>query len=196
MGAPIISTTLSDADGSVMSDRFDDKIEAIRAILRTYIPGVSNVLKGIRPPGDEEIPFPCFMVGAGGVRATMRSTAKYDTRWTVDVFWMVGDSNPEAAEQKGTNILMLLRKLFSNNASTITGAGYGNGPYGQDPYGDPWPSAAANSFRQYLPYWVDSEQTKNDKSPLFKSFGDGPKYTVVGHFSLTLQTWELISQAQ
>lgn len=196
MGLTQIQTTLVAPQGGGLKDIIDDQVEAMRAIMRVYIPGLGNFLKGIRPIGDESIPVPCLMLQARKFDPQFITTAKMHRYTMVQMVYYVGNDNPETAALMCSNVAVILAKLFSNNGlSDIMpgGVGFGVSPYGDDPYGDPYPDANSNSFYQYDPYWLSATVTEAGISPLFKFWGDnGPKYVAIGTFQLKLERVELV----
>jgi len=166
----IIQTTLG---GGTLVDQADSQIEAVRALIKTYIPGMANVQKGILLPGDELIKPPIIMLQARKPRPRMYTTAKFHTDRSIEFVFWVGNDNPEPATVLATNFGQIFEKLFSNNALADIG------------------STNSNKFKQYQPYWINSEMSGMDYSPAFKFWQEGPKYIVGGGFTLDVQTVQI-----
>lgn len=197
MSASAIQTNFVSTDYSVFRDLLDDKVEAMRAVMRKWIPGLGQIRKGITAPDDEDagMVVPGIQIQARNVVASMKTTGKTSTFFTVDMVCYQGDNDPEMAIMKGTSVSMNLRKLFSNNALNDISAGdtgFGVSPYGTDAYGDPYPAAGTNSFKVYLPYWINSEQKRNEILPLYKFWRDDFRFVSIVLFQLVCETFDII----
>lgn len=173
MSAVTVKTTLVNADGSALTNRPDQLVEAAKGLIKTYIPGIpqTNIIKGIRMLGDEDlINIPCIMLQLRNVVPRMPTTGKYNVKWPLDFEYYVGNENPEAAAVAAESLAAVFMKLFSNNAlNTLNG-----------------------QFKRYEPYWDDSEMSSVALSPVYKyAKGNGPKYVAVGLFRLTLEVQAL-----
>jgi hypothetical protein len=157
----------------------DEKVEAIRSLLTLYAGGLGKICKGILPPGDENIVVPSVYLQAAKIDAKMYTTGKYHRFWPVAFVFFNGDDNPEKAVEKCTDAGIIFVKLFSNNA------------LGDLQTANP----ASLNFKQYNPYWINSEMTTISISGLIKWLGNaetGPKYYSIGTFMLTLETAEIV----
>jgi len=171
MSNTIISTTLN---SGTIADLTQDKLDAIKGLIQTYIPGMANVSYGILLPGDENIKAPCVMLQPKSKTPKMYTTAKYHTTTQIDVMYYVGDDQPTSAVIKATNVGQIFEKLFSNNALGDLG------------------STNSNNFKQYFPHWIDSEMSVAQFSQPYKYWiNPGPKYFAMGFFKLTLQTVQI-----
>lgn len=181
MGNVLVSTSLLGTDGNPLPSLIDQQIEAVKSIITQYVDGAGQVIKGIRPPGDESFPVPCVQVQALDIRPKMYATGKYRTNTKIWIVYYTADDNPEACDQKASDLAIIFRKLFSQNAlNDITGA-------------------ASQKFKQYAAPpanqsgWVNSEMTDIKKGPLMKwAIDPGPKYVCVSSFELQILTTEVI----
>lgn len=161
-----IQTTLT------VTNEMDVKLEAIRTLLKAYVPGLQNIMKGILPLGDESIPLPCIMFQPVSIDSQMITTAKTQIWHRFLFVYYVGGDNAEDVALKATDVAEILKKLFSNNAlGDIAGAN-------------------TNRFKNYEPYWIYSEMERIEISPAFKNGRQGgqPRYVAIGTFLLKVQT--------
>jgi len=160
MSAPSVQTTLT------VTNFTDDKANALVALFKTYIPGLTNVMKFVRPIGDKTLPLDCLMVQPKMADPRMLTTAKYETWYFFDLYYYVGGASIEAVGVKVTAVAETFMKLFSQNA-------LGDGSV---------------KFKQYEPYWTNSEMSRFEFSPAFLLGREGPKYAAVGYCQLKVMT--------
>lgn len=177
MGNTAIQTTLVTLGaGAGLVDDVDGYIETFRTLMQTYVPGLPNFYKGLRPLAAEDIAFPCVMVQPVNLNSDMTTTAKTHTFWLFDFWYVVGDDSVDGCTVKMTNVGMIFRKLFSNNALNDRGT-----------------AGATNQFKTYGTNWVDSKMSKIDFGvPIKFDRPNGNTYVAVGNFQLRLETQKLV----
>lgn len=181
MGSVLVANSLLGTDGNPIVSLVDQQIEAIKALIGTYIAGAGEVFKGVRPPGDESFPVPCVQLQAQVVRPKMYALGKWLTHTEVMVVYFTADDNADNCDQKASDLAIIFRKLFSQNAlNDITGA-------------------ATTQFKRYVTTpagqsgWIDSEMTEIQKGPLMKwTIDNAGKYVCVSFFKLKLESTEVI----
>jgi hypothetical protein len=177
MGNTVIQTKLVTLGaGSGLVDDVDGYIEIFRTLITTYVPGLPAFYKGLRPLESEDVNVPCTMIQPLALNSDMTTTAKTHTFWLFDFWYVVGDNTIDATTVKMTNVGMIFRKLFSNNALNDRGT-----------------AGATNNFKTYGTNWVDSKMSKIDFGAAIK-YGrpDTFTYVAVGNFQLRLETQKLI----
>lgn len=176
MGNTTIQTNLvSPSQVTGLQNLTDNMAEALLTLAKTYIPGITNFYKGVRPISSEDVQIPCLMLQPLNVDARMVTTAKYQKWYFFDFWFGVGDASVEKTTVKVTDVGEAFIKLFSNNALSDQGT-----------------AGATNKFKTNGTTWVDSEMTKVDYSVAFRlerpGGQNGPKYVALGNFQLKVQT--------
>lgn len=120
--------------GITVTNDTDIRGQAIRDLIRLYIPGFSGCYYGYRSEGDNDIDYPAIFVEPAGQEAQMRTTGKYQIQWSYNLFLFVRDNDPLNITTLVSSGIESLVKLFSNNA-------FGN---------------LDNRFKAYDGYWIDS----------------------------------------
>ena len=185
-----IQTTLVTLGGSgALNDDQDDYVECFHALVATYIPGLPNFYKGLRPLSSEDLAIPCCMVQAVADQSEFATNARIHTYWPFDFYYVVGDDTIDACSVKVTNCAMIFRKLFSNNA--LNDFQYNSGKTLQ------YKTYQATAFGSYTPSsnvtWTNSEMKGGIVGvPFLLGKPSGPKYAAAGYFRLTLETQKLI----
>lgn len=145
--------------------------QQIGALVLKYIPGLGKVYNSVRyvsnPIVKDQAQIPCAMIQPLRDEPSMITTAKYHSFYSYKVFFMLADDDPDNLIVKLTDVGNIFQKLFSNNAlGTLN-----------------------NQFKQYSPYWLDSEMTPMDYSvPIVLGRSPGPKYYAIGDMNLRMQT--------
>ena len=178
----IQTTLISRGAMSGLVNVTDNMVMFLMGLTKQYIPGLSNLYKGLRPISSEEISIPCAMFQPMSIRADMNTTAKYHKYRPFDVWYVVGGSTIEKVNEDATSVAEAFTKLFSNNAKNDLGS-----------------ASESNNYKKYSAggpsdlNWLDSEMTTVEWSPAFLSGRPGgPKYIAVGSFLLTLETQGLV----
>lgn len=128
--------------------------DQIETLLETYFQGM-QVYTGHRSLGADDITFPCFMVELTKTSARMDRVQKWERKYFFTIYFYVKGANRDILAQQQSNYAEGLIKLFSNNAAGRTiGSAYGQGGYDGGPYGG---VSAAGQFKNYDPYWWNSE---------------------------------------
>jgi hypothetical protein len=167
VSTPTLQTTLT------VVNITDDLVTALFGLCETYVPGLPNRYRGLRPiaSADETgqaILVPCVMIQPVRQEPSMRTTGKM-TKWYVfDFYFVVGQDTVDATVTDAASAAEIFVKLFSNNA-------LGDG---------------SNQFMTYPGQWVQSEMSKVEYSvPLVLGRPNGPKYFALGQFQLKVETF-------
>ena len=166
--------TLGAASG--LNNRWDEIAELLLDLCKTYVPGLPNRYKGLRPISAEDVNVPCVMVQPETVTLNMNTTAKYHKEYLFDFWYAVGGSTIDDTVIMATDVAEIFMKLFSNNA-----------------LGDRGTVGATQKFKTNGSEWIDSEMTRVECSvPFLLGKPVGPKYVSLGNFQLRLQTVTLV----
>jgi hypothetical protein len=108
-------STIIETNGMTVVNETDNRGRALMNIIDTFIPGFLQIYYGFRPFGQDTIQFPCAMVECSEQRPSMITTAKYECRWTFNIYFFVTEDNPESVVTLQGSAAEALIELFSNS---------------------------------------------------------------------------------
>ena len=176
MNTKIQTTLISLGASAGLDNVIDGLTELLLGLCKTYVPGLPNRYKGLRPITAEDVNVPCVMLQFDNVAPSMITTAKYQKLYLFDFWYAVGGSTVDDAIVQATDVAEIFMKLFSNNALNDRGT-----------------AGATNKFKTNGSEWVDSEMSRVECAvPILLGKPNAPKYVSLGNFQLRLQTVKLV----
>ncbi len=150
--------------------------QALKELLALKIPFFRGCYFGHRSIGTEDIQFPCFMVEPQRIQPEMYTTAKYELRWTYNVYFYILQDNQEKLLEQQLGAAEAMVKLLSNN--------------GESDIRTPSQPAAPNTglYKAYPPFWLSSEMRDIQLSATFAwARQKMPKYCRAGLLIFEIQ---------
>jgi hypothetical protein len=176
MNTRIQTTLVSLGQVAGLNNVIDELTETLVGLCKTYIPGIPNVKKGLRPIESEDVPVNTIMIQFLNVAPNMKTTAKYEKFYVFDFWYIIGDDSVDECMVKATDLAEIFMKLFSNNALNDQGQ-----------------VANTNKYKTNGSQWQDSEMTRVECTvPFVLGRPNTSKYVSLGNFQLRIQTVKLV----
>jgi hypothetical protein len=172
----IQTTLISRGASSGLVNVTDGLTEILISLVKTYIPGITNTYKGLRPIDAEDVNVPCVMIQPVSIDPKMVTTAKFQKLYLFDFWYVVGAGTVDECVVQATDVAEIFMKLFSNNALNDQGT-----------------ANNTNKYKTNGSNWIDSEMTRVECSvPFMLGKQNAPKYVALGNFQLRIQTVSLV----